>query len=140
MRLPRKQEWTLGTCTCVLRNWSYEVEVGGGCYCRNRQHLTPSTPEIPSPIISQDLGPPDIHPHMAWNAEPETSHNSEQDKSEPLVTSPKVNNGVSAEPEVEPTPVLPDHVNRITGVLCLCGNRTITGTDDHKETEIRTLN
>jgi len=80
MRLPWKQEWTLGTCTHVLRNRSYEVEVCRGCYHRNCQQLR-MTPEIPPLISSQDLGPPDIHPLMARDTEPETSHNSEQDKS-----------------------------------------------------------
>lgn len=111
MRLPGKQEWTLGTCTRVLRNRSYEVEVCGRRYRRNRRQLR-STPEIPPPISSQDLGPPDIYPHKAWDPELETTHNYEQDKSEPPVTIPSVNNEVNAEPEVESIPVLPCHSNR----------------------------
>ena len=86
MRLPGKQEWTLDTCTRVLRNQSYEVEVCGRRYRRNRRQLR-WTPEIPPPISSQDLGPPDIYPHKACDAELETTRNYEQDKSEPPVTS-----------------------------------------------------
>lgn len=111
MRLPGKQEWTLGTCTRVLRNRSYEVEVCGRRYRRNRRQLR-STPEIPPPISSQDLVLPDAYPLKAWNAEQETAHNYQQDKSEPPVTSPTVTNEVSAEPEVELIPVLPRRSNR----------------------------
>ena len=35
MRLPGRQEWTLGTCTRVLKNRSYEVEVCGRHYRHN---------------------------------------------------------------------------------------------------------
>ena len=36
MRLPGRQKWTLGTCTRVLKNRSYQVEVCGRHYRRNR--------------------------------------------------------------------------------------------------------
>ena len=102
MRLPGKQEWTLGTCTRVLRNRSYEVEVCGRRYSWNRCQSR-SPPEIPPPISSQDLGPPDIYPHKACDAELETTHNYEQDKREPPVTCPSVNNEVNNEVRMFPT-------------------------------------
>ena len=51
MRLPGRQEWTLGTCTRVLKNRSYEVEVCGKHYRRNRRQLR-QTPEMPPALNS----------------------------------------------------------------------------------------
>ena len=37
MKLPNATKWTLGTCTRILDNRSYEVEVSGRKYQRNRR-------------------------------------------------------------------------------------------------------
>ena len=47
MKLPGDPKWSLGSCVKVLRNRSYEVEVAGCCYHRNRHQLR-TTAESPS--------------------------------------------------------------------------------------------
>ncbi|CAB3985408.1 Transposon Ty3-G Gag-Pol poly, partial [Paramuricea clavata] len=49
MKLPNATKWTLGTCTRVLDNRSYEVEVSGRKYRRNRRQLRASQERPPTP-------------------------------------------------------------------------------------------
>ena len=49
MRLPGRQEWTLGTCTRVLKNSLYQVEVCGRHY-RRQLRLTPEMPPPLNPV------------------------------------------------------------------------------------------
>ena len=39
MRLPGDKSWSMGHCRCILGNRSYEVEVNGERYQRNRRQL-----------------------------------------------------------------------------------------------------
>ena len=57
MRLPGREEWSLGTCTRALGNRSYEVEVCGRRYRRNRRQLR-LTPETAPPMSPVELNPP----------------------------------------------------------------------------------
>lgn len=106
MRLPRKQEWTLGTCTRVLKNRSYEVEVCGRRYRRNRRQLR-STTETPPPINLQDIGPPNTGP-----PEQEINQNPEVETVGPVAASHNPDNGTNTEPEVEQLEVLPRRSER----------------------------
>ena len=56
MRLPGREEWSLGTCTRALGNRSYEVEVCGRRYRRNRRQLR-LTPETAPPMSRVELHP-----------------------------------------------------------------------------------
>ena len=56
MRLPGREEWSLGTCTRALGNRSYEVEVCGRRYRRNRRQLR-LTPETAPPMSPVELHP-----------------------------------------------------------------------------------
>ena len=56
MRLPGREEWSLGTCTRALGKRSYEVEVCGRRYRRNRRQLR-LTPETAPPMSPVELHP-----------------------------------------------------------------------------------
>ena len=58
MRLPGREEWSLGTCTRALGNRSYEVEVCGRRYRRNRRQLR-LTHETAPPMSLVELNPPE---------------------------------------------------------------------------------
>ena len=58
MRLPGREEWSLGTCMKALGNRSYEVEVCGRRYRRNRRQLR-LTPETAPPMSLVELTPPE---------------------------------------------------------------------------------
>ena len=111
MRLPGKQEWSLGTCTRVLKNRSYEVEVCGRRYRRNRRQLR-MTPEVPPPVSLPESELPDHLPKQSQNLRQETNQNPEQETAESLVASPNLNSGAHTEPEVGPVEVLPRRSER----------------------------
>ncbi|KAL9978343.1 hypothetical protein ACROYT_G015844 [Oculina patagonica] len=111
MRLPGKQEWSLGTCTRVLKNRSYEVEICGRRYRRNRRQLR-MTPEVPPPVNLQESELPDPIPKQSQNLRQETNQNPEQESAEPLVASPNLNSGAHTEPEVDPVEELPRRSER----------------------------
>ncbi len=52
MKLPNATKWTLGTCTRILDNRSYEVEVSGRKYRRNRRQLRASQERPPTPPVA----------------------------------------------------------------------------------------
>ena len=52
MKLPNEKQWSLGTCTKVLENRSYEVDVNGRTYRRNRRQLRASQERLPSPPVT----------------------------------------------------------------------------------------
>ena len=56
MRLPGEQKWSLGVCTHSLGRRSYEVEVEGRTYRRNRRQLC-STPEPPPRNDAEEVIP-----------------------------------------------------------------------------------
>ena len=58
MKLPGCHEWSLGTCTRILNNKSYEVEVCGRQYHRNRHHLQFTLEKTP-PLSQPDFTLPD---------------------------------------------------------------------------------
>jgi len=105
MRLPGKQEWPPGTCTPVLKNSSYELEVCSRQYLRNRQQLR-MTPEVPSPVSLQESELPDPLPNQSQNLRQETNQNPEQETAEPLVASRNLSSGAHTDPEVKPVEVL----------------------------------
>jgi hypothetical protein len=51
MRLPADKHWSLGTCIRALNNRSYEVEVRGKRYRRNRRHLRVTKEMAPLPPL-----------------------------------------------------------------------------------------
>ena len=60
MKLPNATKWTLGTCTRVLDNRSYEVDVSGRKYRRNRRQLRASQERPPTPPVAgmdPEIGP-----------------------------------------------------------------------------------
>ena len=64
MKLPNATKWTLGMCTRILGNRSYEVEVSGRKYRRNRRQLRASQERPPIPAVvgvdpEQGNGEPD---------------------------------------------------------------------------------
>lgn len=75
MRLPNETKWTLGTCTNVLGNRSYEVEVSGRRYRRNRRHLR-ATQEKPPPKATPFMpNESEIEPHKQNQNKPGDPHN-----------------------------------------------------------------
>ncbi|XP_028406774.1 uncharacterized protein K02A2.6-like [Dendronephthya gigantea] len=52
MKLPNATKWTLRTCTRVLDNRSYEVDVSGRMYRRNRRQLRASQERPPTPPVA----------------------------------------------------------------------------------------
>ena len=54
MKLPGDKKWSLGSCVKALPNRSYEVEVAGRRYRRNRRHLRTTT-EAPPHATLEDL-------------------------------------------------------------------------------------
>ena len=91
--------------TC-LKNWSYEVEVCGRRYRRNRRQLR-MIAEVLSPGNLQEL--PDPLPKQSQDLWLETNQIPKQETAEPLVASHNLNSGAHTEPEVEPVEVLPRH-------------------------------
>ena len=80
MRLTGKSSWSAGVCKGLVGPRSYEVEVGGQLYARNRRHLIPTNkqvlPEIPdtegtSSTLSDNSGrPQDSSPNTDNSGEP----------------------------------------------------------------------
>ncbi|KAL9961523.1 hypothetical protein ACROYT_G030479 [Oculina patagonica] len=105
--------------TVILQpNWlianhdrSYEVEICGRRYRRNRRQLR-MTPEVPPPINLQESELPDPIPERSQNLRQETNQNPEQESAEPLVASPNLNSGAHTEPEVDPVEELPRRSER----------------------------
>ena len=60
MKLPGDTKWSLGSCVKILPNRSYEVEVAGRRYRRNRRHLRTTAGTPPPLSVEQDL--PHNHP------------------------------------------------------------------------------
>ena len=58
MKLPGNRKWSLGSCVEALPNCSYEVEVTGRCYHRNRRQLR--TAETPPHTTLEDLPNNDV--------------------------------------------------------------------------------
>jgi hypothetical protein len=60
MKLPVATKWNLGTCTRVLDNRLYEVDVSGRKYWRNRRQLRASQERPPTPPVAgmdPEIGP-----------------------------------------------------------------------------------
>lgn len=55
MKLPGETKWSLGSCVKTLPNRSYEVEVAGGHYHRNRHQLRTTAKTPPPPSVEEDL-------------------------------------------------------------------------------------
>lgn len=54
MKLPGDTKWSLGSCVNALPNRSYEVEVAGRRYRRNRRQLRTTAEIPPSPSLEDD--------------------------------------------------------------------------------------
>jgi len=108
MRLPGKQEWSLETCTRILKNRSYEVEVCRRRYRRNHRQLR-MTPEVLPPGNLQESELPDPLLKQSQNLRVETDQISKEETAESPVASRNLNSGAHTEPEVEPVEVLPRH-------------------------------
>ena len=54
MKLLGDTKWSLGSCVKTLPNRSYEVEVAGRRYRRNRRHLRTTAEIPPSPSLEED--------------------------------------------------------------------------------------
>ena len=81
MKLPGDPKWSLGSCVKVLRNRSYEVEVAGRCYRRNRRQLR-TTAESPPPQPLEENLLHDDHSAKSPSANQESSSDiSDYDKS-----------------------------------------------------------
>ena len=55
MKLPGDTKWSLGSCVKTLSNRSYEVEVAGGHYRRNRRQLRLTAETPPPPSVEEDF-------------------------------------------------------------------------------------
>ena len=80
MKLPGNNEWSLGRCITTLPNRSYEVEVAGRRFRRNRRQLR-TTAEKSPPQTTAEIGTPG---EITDNAELSETHL--QDPSVPHVS------------------------------------------------------
>lgn len=73
MKLPGKNKWSLGRCVTILPNRSYEVDVAGRRYRRNRRQLRTTAEESP-PAMTPENEPlrttPEEQPVMIPENEP----------------------------------------------------------------------
>ena len=72
-KLPGDTKWSLGRCVKTLPNRSYEVEVAGRRYRRNRRQLRTTAETPPPPSVEQDLP----HNHPQTTKPPSASHDAE---------------------------------------------------------------
>ncbi|KAK2556143.1 Uncharacterized protein P5673_021722 [Acropora cervicornis] len=61
MKLPGEQKWSLGRCSRLLGRRSYEVEVDGRCFRRNRRQLRSTLESSPVPSCNNE------EPHQTEN-------------------------------------------------------------------------
>lgn len=73
MKLPGETKWSLGSCVKILPNRSYEVEVAGRHYRRNRRQLRTTAETPPPPSVEEDLS----HDHAQTAKPPSTSQDAE---------------------------------------------------------------
>ena len=109
MKLPGEQKWSLGTCTRVLDNRSYEVEVAGRRYRRNRRQLRVSV-EPPPPLARhvEDLPQPTPNETQTTPSGTTTlaphSGDMDKDKDPPIVD--------TAKPVLKPVEAVPRRSER----------------------------
>ena len=58
MRLPDERNWSMGRCVRILCNRSYEVEVNGSQYRRNRRQLRSTAEPLDAPTHTDDIDEP----------------------------------------------------------------------------------
>mgnify|MGYP002803815530 FL=1 len=78
MRLPADKHWSLGTCVRSLSNRSYEVEVCGKRYRRNRRHLRATNESPPPPSVGLEHGGAQDEASQTANIEQNTSSSGEE--------------------------------------------------------------
>ena len=61
MKLPGEQKWSLGRCSRLLGRRSYEVQVDGRCFRRNRRQLRSTLESSPVPSCNNE------EPHQTEN-------------------------------------------------------------------------
>lgn len=84
MRLPTDEHWLLGTCIRPINNRSYEGEVGGKRYRRNRRHLRATKELPPTSSVALEYGNSQNEPGQKVNTE--LSENNQKPPVEKLIS------------------------------------------------------